>query len=81
MTYPFSNEVIKSFDSTKLEYETLENNYTDMSLDDCFHCKKGTCEGGVFGSNSKQELSEHKKNTNNKLKDHAHPYSDSQPII
>lgn len=84
LTYPFNNEVIKSFDNSKLEYETLENNYTEMSLEDCFHCKKGTCEGGVCGSNNEKNLSEltdHKKNTNNKLMDHAHPYSDSQPII
>lgn len=87
LTYPFNNEGIKSFDNSKLQYETLENNYTEMSLEDCFHCKKGTCKGGICGSDNEKklseliELTEHKKNTNNKLVDHAHPYSDSQPII
>ena len=44
---------------------------------------KGTCEGGVCRSDNKKmtELTEHKKHTNNKLVDNAHPYSDSQPII
>jgi hypothetical protein len=86
LVQPFNKSVIKPY-NTKSNQKDLDS-YNMMETGGiCFHCKVGTCEGGVCKSISQLEVpATNSHNDNNKLIEYAqpmdtHPYSINQPVI
>ncbi len=82
LVQPFNDSTIKGYGNVSNEKKIQSQNM--METDGlCFHCKVGTCEGGVCRSEKELTVGG-LENSSNKLIQQAHsahPYTDDQPLI
>ena len=80
---PFNTTIIKPYESNSKPIDNIKTYDMMETGGSCFHCKVGTCEGGVCKSINNQIVNA--VNTyeieQSKMASSAHPYSDSQPTI
>ena len=85
LVQPFDKTIIKPYD-----FMTQQKNINNQNMMDtggiCFHCKVGTCEGGVCEADKKLDVNGNNSHSDNKMIETAqtledHPYSINQPVI
>lgn len=85
LVQPFDKTIIKPYD-----FMTQQKNINNQNMMDtggiCFHCKVGTCEGGVCEADKKLDVNGNNSHSDNKMIEtaqtlEAHPYSINQPVI